>query len=304
MNEVNVSVIVPVHNTPAEPLRQCMESLINQKHVLYEIILVDDFSANRETIDLLNEYKHKYSDLITYIRLKENCGAAEARNVGLNLAKGVYCIFLDSDDFYADSLLDKLYTKCINNDADICVCGFSFYYNSEPKSGRIIGSNLTVTLADIFNKDDMLIRIPASGCNRLCKVDYLKKNNITFQSLPSDNDLFYAIMTTLCTDKIEIISDSDLIFYRFNTSYQISSKMNPLNMLTAIKKVYEKSIEKSVYSNTNNMIIVYAIETGLMEMRRCADKGICSNFYNQFRSFLNSIPHNLSASQKRMCEKK
>ncbi len=301
MNKVDISVIVPIHNTPQEPLRQCLESLISQKEVSYEIILVDDYSTKHETIEIINKYKSKYEKLITYIRMQKNCGAAEARNIGFSNAKGAYCIFLDSDDFFSDSLLNKLYTACIHKDLDICICGFSLYYHNPP---QIESCNLPFTYEDIKDKDDMLLNIPASGSNRLCRVDYLKKHNIFFQSLPSDNDLLYSLMTVLCTKKIGIINDSNLIFYRYNTDYQISARMNPLNMLDAIKKTYEEANEKSVYANKNNMIVEYAINTGLMEMERCNNELVCSKFYELFRNFLEIVPHNINNSKMKIYEEK
>lgn len=300
MDLVNISVIIPIHNTPAKELRQCLDSVLNQKQVSFEMILVDDFSQKKETIETLTEYEGNYAEKLTCIWLKENRGAAKARNTGLDHAKGRYCIFLDSDDFYDELFLYKLYKKCMECNADICVCGFSFYF----EDGRIEENNLNFNLNELFNKDDMLLRIPASCCNRLCKVEYLKRNQIDFQTLPSDNDLFYAVMSTLCTRKIEMISDANLMFYRYGTSYQISSKMNPLNMLSAIKKVYQHSLDKSVYPNRNNMIIVYAIETGLLEMSKCTDKAACAKFYNEFRSFIKSVPHELNESKYRLYEKK
>lgn len=300
MDKVDISVIIPIHNTPAKELRQCIDSVLSQKQISFEIILIDDFSQNKETIDLLDEYEDDYAEKITCIRLGENKGAAKARNIGLDEAKGIYCIFLDSDDFYNELFLYKLHKKCMESDADICVCGFSFYF----EDGRLEENFLNFRLEEIFNKDEMLIRIPASCCNRLCKVEYLKNNHIHFQSLPSDNDLYYAVMTTLCTRKIEMVSDANLMFYRFGTSYQISSKMNPLNMLSAIKKVYQDSLGKKVYTNINNMIIIYAIETGLLEMSRCINKTSCAQFYNEFRSFIKNVPHKLSESKYRLYEEK
>ena len=132
----------------------------------------------------------------------------------------------------------------------------------------------------------MLLEIPASGCNRLCKMSYLKNNGIKFQSLKSDNDMYFALKSILCTNKISILYDYDLMLYRFNTDFQISANMNPLNMMCAISKLLSEIENIPLYDNAFSMIACYSVFTGIFEMRNCKTEDNARTFYNHFRKEL------------------
>lgn len=97
------SVIIPVYNRSGT-FGSTLESVLTQSFRDFECIIVDDGSA--DTVEL-RRLIDRFEDLrIRYYR-QENCGAAAARNAGIDIAKGKYIAFLDSDDFY---LRDKLKT--------------------------------------------------------------------------------------------------------------------------------------------------------------------------------------------------
>ena len=100
-NEI-VSVIIPVYNSD-KYITKTLNSVLNQTYKPIEIILVDDCSIDNSE-QIINEYlrKHEY---ITYYRLEKNSGVAVARNKALELAKGRYIAFLDSDDLWVSNLL-------------------------------------------------------------------------------------------------------------------------------------------------------------------------------------------------------
>ena len=99
MKSVLLSVIVPVYNV-AEYLCQCIDSLINFDCDFYEIILVDDGSTDNSGL-ICDEYVKKYP-FIKVIH-KQNEGLGYARNTGIQNAVGDYVLFIDSDDFWANS---------------------------------------------------------------------------------------------------------------------------------------------------------------------------------------------------------
>lgn len=89
-----VSIIVPVYNV-ADYLRECIQSVLNQKYHNFECILVDDGSTD-DSGAICDKVCNK-DNRFTCIH-KENGGLSDARNVGINAAKGDYLYFLDSDD--------------------------------------------------------------------------------------------------------------------------------------------------------------------------------------------------------------
>lgn len=119
-----VSIIIPVYN--GEPfLDMCLKSVIRQSYSNIEIIIVDDGSTD-STQFLIN----KYVDLDKrVIGLKEeNEGPAFARKKGLEIAKGKYVQYLDSDDCMHERAIENLLTRAENTNADVVVAPFLFCY--------------------------------------------------------------------------------------------------------------------------------------------------------------------------------
>lgn len=100
-----VSVVVPIYNT--EPyLERCMQSLLSQTLKDIEIILVDDGSPDCSP-KMCDEYAQKDSRI--KVIHKRNAGLGYARNSGLEIATGEYVAFIDSDDYIAPNMYEKLY---------------------------------------------------------------------------------------------------------------------------------------------------------------------------------------------------
>jgi len=119
-NEDNkISVIVPVFNVE-KYLKKCVDSILRQEKVEFEIILVDDGSTDNSGV-ICDEFAEKYSN-VTALH-KENGGLSEARNYGVQASHYQLISFVDSDDFIEKSYLNTL-LQCMKKDqSDISVCG-------------------------------------------------------------------------------------------------------------------------------------------------------------------------------------
>lgn len=104
MKDILVSVIIPVHNTE-KYIKKCIDSIANQTYTNWELLLVDDESTDRSG-DICKEYA-KNNSKIRYIAKKQG-GSADARNVGIEQAKGDYLYFVDSDDYCEQNLLEVI----------------------------------------------------------------------------------------------------------------------------------------------------------------------------------------------------
>ena len=100
-----ISLLVAVYNTAAY-LSQCLDSLLSQTLKDIEVICVDDASTDN-SLALLYQYAEK-DNRVKVFALKENCGQAHARNVGLSHATGDYIGFVDSDDWLSQDALEKV----------------------------------------------------------------------------------------------------------------------------------------------------------------------------------------------------
>lgn len=105
------SIVVPIYNVEGY-LKKCLDSILNQTFVDYEIILVNDGSTD-QSLSIIKEYMSKYPDI--KLINQENKGLSEARNSGLKEARGNYVLFVDSDDFIDKDLLLNLNDSIINN---------------------------------------------------------------------------------------------------------------------------------------------------------------------------------------------
>lgn len=111
-----VSVIVPIYNV-APYLSQCLDSILKQSFVDFEVILVDDGSKDKSGM-ICDNYAAKDSRISVFHQ--SNQGVSKARNVALDYAKGEYVIFMDADDYwYVDNCLETLLATAVRTNADI-----------------------------------------------------------------------------------------------------------------------------------------------------------------------------------------
>ena len=166
-----LSVIVPVYNTQNQ-VERCLKSLINLKDA--EIIVINDGSTDKS-----EEVIKKYIDKIVYYT-KPNTGLADTRNFGLEKAKGDYILFVDSDDYIEQDLIEKL-MPYMNQGIDV----IKFKTKKVNENGDILekidGSVFETTTGEnafekLFSTDSLL----DSACTYLFKREYLIKNNFKF----------------------------------------------------------------------------------------------------------------------------
>lgn len=105
MNNIDLSIIVPVYNVE-NYLRRCLDSILLQpSSITYEILLIDDGSSDKSGA-ICDEYQSNFPNV--FVSHIENNGVAEARNLGISLSKGNYLYFMDPDDFLSDNFFDKI----------------------------------------------------------------------------------------------------------------------------------------------------------------------------------------------------
>lgn len=113
-----VSVIVPVYNIE-QYLNICMDSILAQSYHSLQIVLVDDGSTDNSGV-ICDEYAAK-DPRVTVIH-KENGGLSDARNAGIEIVKGEYVTFVDSDDMLNPRTIEYLIDLITEYNGDISVC--------------------------------------------------------------------------------------------------------------------------------------------------------------------------------------
>lgn len=128
------SVIIPVYNVE-EFLSKCIESILPQLTKEDEVILVDDGSSDKSAI-ICDEFSAKYSNIVTIH--KSNGGLSDARNVGIDIARGNYILLIDSDDTVSSSIIGNIVSILESNNYDIVNFGF----RKVREDGKIVQSSV------------------------------------------------------------------------------------------------------------------------------------------------------------------
>ncbi|MCE5221759.1 MAG: glycosyltransferase family 2 protein [Clostridium sp.] len=126
-----VSVIIPVYNA-SKTIEKTIKSVLCQSYTYFEIIIIDDWSTDN-SFKIIEELSKSDSRIIIY-RNQKNLGVAKTRNVGINIAKGEFISFLDSDDIWKCSKLEKQLEYIKQKNADICYTSYEMINNNETNS--------------------------------------------------------------------------------------------------------------------------------------------------------------------------
>lgn len=249
----DLSIIVPVYNVE-KYLEKCLNSIINQKtNFLYEIICINDGSTDG-SLEILNKYANKYK----YIKIisEKNQGLSAARNTGIKHSRGKYLMFVDSDDYIAETCIDKLMKAATTDDYDLVKSGyieFSSETNQEIKKIQYINTVITET-----NKLELeKVKGHAWGCVVKRELFY----NIRFPVGYWYEDIIMKLLVFPECKKIKIIDDI-LYYYRINLN-GLSRKTQKQKSYKCLEQYYlvEKSLDKyqhldiSVNNYTYNNIL-------------------------------------------------
>lgn len=140
-----ISVIIPVYNTE-KYLCQCIDSVLAQTLSDIEVLLIDDGSTDSSG-KICDNYAFK--DKRVHVTHTPNRGVSHARNKGLEVAKGKYISFVDSDDWIDTDMIENLYQLMQTHHTDLSTCG----YTVEEENGNIIYS-VKKDITSILNKWD------------------------------------------------------------------------------------------------------------------------------------------------------
>lgn len=220
-----ISVIIPVYNAE-KTLEKCVLSVLNQDFSDFELLLIDDGSADN-SFALCQRFSENDSRIISVRR--ENSGAAATRNFGIDKANGEYLCFIDSDDYIEQGALSFMYSLAKAENADVLMCGYNMVNGSSvskiyAESGVYKGSEINSRICEIKSKN--LIDSP---CNKLYKTEFVRKNNL---KMP-ENEIFED-------------TDFNLRILKYAPKYVISNKCfynYVLHMGSVTRKFNPKKLE-------------------------------------------------------------
>lgn len=265
-NKPFISIVVPVYNTE-KYLKQCIDSILAQTFRGFELILVDDGSAD-ESPKICDEYQ--LADSRVKVIHQENGGLIASRKSGVLGARGKYIGFIDSDDWIDKNMYEELCTKAVLDNADIVVCNMLFEYDrlttkctEKTKPGVYDEQRLIkeVYPTMLFNGHSGGTDILGSLCNKIFLTSIIRDAFINIDmGIHYGEDSACVYPCFLDAKRVTILNDSYLYHYRQNMesvtkNYTKNMKERVFVVCDYMKKAFEKRNAAYMYYQVEGYFI-------------------------------------------------
>lgn len=227
-----ISIILPVYNAE-KYVAQAIESALRQTYANIELIIVNDGSTDKSE-DICKKYN--FDSRVKYFH-QSNKGLSASRQFGIDQCNGTYFLTIDADDYISDDFVERLYSKIIEKNADICVCSWQDFYEDSgmkyKRSLEIPYDYLTVTpdlLQHKFKKIGKELTLSDSW-NKLYRTEFVRSSCVKFE-LPSKyngNDLAFNYKLLLHCPSYAIINEPLL-----------NHRITPVSMVRRKKKYLQE----------------------------------------------------------------
>ena len=224
--DLKLSFILPVYNVEAY-LPACIDSILSQMTGQCEIILVDD-GAKDASGSICDQYAA--GDERIRVIHKENGGLSSARNAGMDLARGQYLCFVDSDDYIADGTVSKVLSWISSHYADVCFLKLHKVYEDGRKEElceALVGEKLRLSRESALLHLASRTVYPGSACAKLWNRDFMEKNGFRF---PDDRrlseDLIFCLNAYLKAESFDLL-EFPFYCYRQERTGSITSQITP-----------------------------------------------------------------------------
>lgn len=257
MKKIKFSVLVPVFNVEIY-LKKCIDSILHQTYQDFEIILIDDGSTDSSG-KICDNYAVK--DKRIRVFHQQNQGQLISRRNAIEKSTGDFCLFLDSDDFWDNDLLENIFDTILKYNCDIVLFKYKRVLLKNTKCMDPVFQDKTIF--DSNNKDILFKKIfSSSALNNLAtkavRRTIIKKNNyLQFKGVKHGEDLLESISMLYNARKIVYI-DKALYNYRLNPdSVTNTFNVNKYKDINIVRNVILIYMKKMKLDTQENLIIFY-----------------------------------------------
>ena len=252
---MELSIIVPVYKVEKQ-LEQCIRSILNQSFTNFELILVDDGSPDK-CGEICDEYEKK--DKRIKVIHKKNGGLSDARNAGLDIAKGKYIGFVDSDDIIHPEMYERMYNFINKYNVDIVQCKFKKFKSIEDINKL---SNINNTNIEYYTSKEAIMdmidnnKINVNTWNKLYKRELFENERFPKGKIHEDEFLTYKLIYK--SNKVAYINEE--LYYYYQNDNGIMNGSNLLKRLDRIEALEERSNfflkygDKDLYDKSNTAL--------------------------------------------------
>ncbi len=264
------TIIIPCFKVE-QYIQQCVDSVLAQTFDDYEIILVDDGSP-----DNIPAICDEYSNINNKFKVihKANGGLSDARNAGLDMARGDYVIFLDSDDWWDDNeALSKIDACLKKSGADIIIFGMKKFFSQEDrygderiprKCGNAMSDMSKTQLFQHYMQNNVFI---ASACDKVVNRELIEIDNQRFIKHQLSEDIEWCSKLLQKNPQIDVLEDAFYV-YRQQVSTSITSNVGIKNIeciLDVIKRYAKDDASVPLLHYMANQYVL--LITNLMRLR-------------------------------------
>ena len=221
-DKIAISIIIPAYNTELY-VADCLESLLNQTLKNIEFIVIND-GSNDQTGSIVEKYADRDSR-IKYISAAHG-GAAKAGQVGLDFAQGEFVSFIDSDDYVASEMFERLYCEAKNNDCDVVQCQFCIVEEN------LNYNNVTAQYIPLLKKNKYCLKksgaenmlSPLGYAWRITRTRMIKEYNLRFiPEMKCAEDYPWHILPLILANKVSVIDYCGYFYRRQNNPHTLST---------------------------------------------------------------------------------
>lgn len=282
MNDL-VSVVVPIYNVE-QYLERCIDSVLRQTYSNLEIILVDDGSLDNSG-SICDKYALEDKRIV--VLHKVNGGLSDARNAGLQIIKGKYVFFVDSDDWIHADAIRILCEKMILCDSDIVIGDFmqsmdyTNSFNMEFREENVKAYELTTmqALEEMLKQE----KFTCSVCGRLFKAELFENVEFPVGKLYEDQGTTYKLF--LKANKICFVDLPLYVYFVRNGSIQ-NSDFKVENMDELEFALMQKASIDEVYPELQGATAGRLISTCFHIMFGIKDLEQYENFYDETKGYV------------------
>ena len=231
---VLISIIVPVYKVEAY-IRRCVDSILEQTYQNLEIILVDDGSPDNSG-QICDEYAK--ADSRVRVIHKSNGGLSDARNAGIQIAKGEYLGFIDSDDYIEPNMFELLLHDALEHDADIAICGYYDVYEKARPHYQYLEQEV-MNAEEALKTCLMTTKTGVMACNKLYKRFLFDK--VAYPKGKTTEDAF--VIADLMEQCKTVSLNTKPLYYYVHRPESITTKKfskTDFNVIYAYRHVVEK----------------------------------------------------------------
>ena len=257
------SIVITAYNSE-KYIKQCIFSVLNQNFGEYELIIIDDCSSDNtlKVIEKINDER------IKLIKLSENKGAANARNIAINMCNGQYVFFLDSDDYIENGMLKDVYDELLRTNVDVLFCPYFVFWENKNKykfSNPQYRLDKIKKLPRPFGKNaakEKLFEVNYELCTKFYKRDFLLKNAINFKALLFGEDLPFYWEILEKAQSFSYIKGQYYCYRKGHKGINTSTILEYLPLALKYSKTHAKENEKIFYEKSAKMLNFWIIKAG------------------------------------------